>query len=380
MTLSPHLVHFSPARRHRFHLLDGLRGVAALLVVLYHTPLAWRPWFPLHQAWLAVDFFFLLSGFVIALSYQSRLANGTTFRDFAVARLIRLYPLYLAGTALGILSVVVVDSLSAHVTLSLADLGFSLLPALLFLPNFPNHWPQPYCFPFDVPAWSLILELVANFIFAALLRKRMGHPAVSGLLVALSFLILCVAAFHGLTSLDFGSTLSGLPVGLARVGFSFFAGVLIFRIYSARSATLHRIFPQRVFPVAATLGLLAVLVASSPLTTRIAYQLFTIGVVFPLVLYLGACSHVPPVADRVCAFLGDISYPLYILHASIIFPLGGSKPRQFLGVHPGLAPWLLLAVLALLLAFAWFAARYPDRLVRIWLTRHYNAAIPAATV
>jgi hypothetical protein len=97
---SPH-----SARSHRFHLLDGLRGFAAILVVLYHMPPYLQRWFACPNAFLAVDFFFCLSGFIIAYSYEDRILRGMSFRDFCSSRLIRLYPLYFLGSLFGLISV-----------------------------------------------------------------------------------------------------------------------------------------------------------------------------------------------------------------------------------------------------------------------------------
>lgn len=97
--------------RRTFHTLDGLRGVAAGTVLIYHFPSLWSP-ASAPSAYLAVDLFFLMSGFVIEHAYGQRLATGLGVRRFLLLRLIRLYPLYLVGT--GITALAIAGAMLAH--------------------------------------------------------------------------------------------------------------------------------------------------------------------------------------------------------------------------------------------------------------------------
>lgn len=107
--------------------LDGLRGVAALIVVIYHRRF-WVAGFEDWHGYLAVDFFFLPSGFVISHAYGGRLASGQLSPDrFAVARVIRLYPLIVLGAVLGTVSFVI-----EGVQKSWLGLGLRALDALPF--------------------------------------------------------------------------------------------------------------------------------------------------------------------------------------------------------------------------------------------------------
>ena len=146
------------------------------------------------------------------------------------------------------------------------------------------------------------------------------------------------------------------------------------------SAPLFRCFSRPgvvrslVLPALILVGLTAILVTPSHFTSTIGYEFFVVTFCFPVLLYLAARSHLPEPLNRVCAVLGDLSYPLYILHAPLVLPLGGSKPLLFFSLHPLAARLLLPLCFALLLASAWLVARYPDRSCRLWLTRHYNSA------
>src|SRR6516225_9704176 len=87
-----------------YPILDGLRGVAAILVIIYHLFEAYYPvpaHHPEHHGYLAVDFFFLLSGFVVGYAYDDRWEKGMSVWDFFKIRLIRLHPLVLLGVLIG---------------------------------------------------------------------------------------------------------------------------------------------------------------------------------------------------------------------------------------------------------------------------------------
>jgi peptidoglycan/LPS O-acetylase OafA/YrhL len=117
---------------HRLLTLDGMRGLAAILVVVYHFEVVVKL---VPSGYLAVDFFFLLSGLVIARTYAPRFEDGLKTRDFFVHRIIRLYPLFFVGLLLGLMraagqTVLHLPDRMSFDQLSLAGaLGFFMLPA-----------------------------------------------------------------------------------------------------------------------------------------------------------------------------------------------------------------------------------------------------------
>ncbi|MGE0829924.1 MAG: acyltransferase family protein, partial [Hyphomonadaceae bacterium] len=157
--------------KERFLALDGLRGIAAVAVLLRHFGSAAGP-VRLPESYLAVDLFFLLSGFVLAHAYEQRLRAGMSFWDFLKARFIRLYPLYFLGTAIGAAGAFWLASRNwghAEFGEMLGSLSFNLA----FLPSaFHEHNP----FPYNGPAWSLFYEMLASVIFA-LAAPLMGPRA-----------------------------------------------------------------------------------------------------------------------------------------------------------------------------------------------------------
>ena len=156
-------------------MLDGLRGFAALLVVLYHMPPYVQRWFYFPNSFLAVDFFFCLSGFIIAYSYERRILNDMSLADFSVARLIRLYPLYFLGSTLGLFSALIVTHAYSRNHLTPGELLTTIALSFLLLPNLGDVWANHNVFPLNGPAWSLFFELFANLGFWFMIRRRLAN-------------------------------------------------------------------------------------------------------------------------------------------------------------------------------------------------------------
>ena len=208
-----------------FVTLDGLRGVAAFAVMMFHTnPFIGRQ---VPEAFLAVDFFFALSGFVIAHAYTERLRTGMSPRSFLVLRLVRLYPLYILGTAIGILILPLTSQADG-----VSQLAIEIAAAVLFLPSPVTE----LLYPFNFPAWSLFHELLINGAFAAL-NNLLSRVVLCGI-AAISAVILAGYAIW-LGSLDTSNSWVHFEGGFVRVSFSFFAGVLVYRIWQKRPAPLN---------------------------------------------------------------------------------------------------------------------------------------------
>jgi peptidoglycan/LPS O-acetylase OafA/YrhL len=322
---SPH-----SARSHRFHLLDGLRGFAAILVVLYHMPPYLQRWFACPNAFLAVDFFFCLSGFIIAYSYEDRILRGMSFRDFCSSRLIRLYPLYFLGSLFGLISVCILAYGTGR-SHNLSDLLVAAVLALLVLPNLGSAWSNHNVFPLNGPAWSLFFELFVNLIFWIAIRFRWANRWALLLITTTCFVILslCTSPIS-----DVGAFTQSFPSGFARVGFSFGMGLITFRVYKSRrrSFLTGNFAPGAAFAVIVLLG--GMLLTRGRIVEQHATQLFLIAVVSPLVVYIGSLVKVPAAAGPVCSFFGDFSYPLYILHQPFLLVWGGHTAHRLSTVHP----------------------------------------------
>lgn len=294
------------AGKQRFVVLDGMRGVAALVVITDHVHsdalVALLP-----GAYLAVDFFFVLSGFVLAHVYGGRIASGMSALDFLRVRVIRLYPLYLLGTLLGVAFAVLAvirgwDDSSLFKVMTATVFGLFMLPAP---PGLSTHVDSPY--PFNGPAWSLFFELLINVMFVLLARR--AAPIVPGAIVAASAALLVPTAFI-LGELDGGFAWSNFIAGFPRVFFSFFAGVLL---YQARS----RWTPPPLAVWAAFAVLLAVFAAPAGGPWRPLFDLIAVVLVFPALVAFSADSTARGAVEWTCATMGLLSYGIYVLHVPI---------------------------------------------------------------
>lgn len=348
-----------PTEGRVFHTLDALRGIAALGVVVFHMSLAFAP-LAAPAGYLAVDLFFMMSGAVLSHAYEPRFRAGMGVADFMRARLIRLYPLYLAGILCGF--AVTLASLLGRNTQhwDAASIAQATALSLLFLPSF-GQQPVDQLFPLNIPCWSLFLELVVNLLFVAAWRALTSR--VLSIVCALTgaAIVLAVASFgHA----DLGSTSSTLVIGLARTLFGFAVGVLIAR---------HVRHDRRHVGNAAVLLIVAVVgvaIAGRPeQIPRRAWDLSCVLFVFPLIVAISTRVDPGAVLGRAATFLGVTSYAVYVLHSPLASVVNSARrifDRAGVLANP---PLLGVAVLVVLLVGCWLIDRYYDVPVRRMLGR-----------
>ncbi len=332
-----------------FSILDGLRGVAAVCVVLLHLtrwPVNFAKVPPygnwLAHSYLAVDFFFLLSGFVIAHAYERRLSEGLPFLDFLRARLVRLYPMFFMGLVLGTLAMAVAQPWGLNV--------FLFFRQALFIPTYHKG---DYTFPYNMPAWSLMFEMFINLAYAFFLPWLRTRVMIG--IVGFSALILVAAGwFHD--GVGCGGGFPGMPFGLPRVTFGFLYGVLLYRAYQAGLLPKVRTSALAVF--AALLALLVIPLGHTHLT--MVYDMFCLLVAFPAIIIFAL-----PITRKnwFFTFSGDISYPIYAIHCPVIIGLIGlvdPDPMASTAVR-----WLTVLVLTLIcIASSWILLKVYDEPVR----------------
>lgn len=202
-------VHLVPSKNHRFAFLDALRGLAALLIVLHHAPEFLGRLLPNYSTFLAVDLFLVLSGFVIAFSYENRLSRDLSFRSFVAARFVRLYPVYLLGTALGFILELYIHRNAAYACNSWIS-WHSILFGVFLVPDF---FLSSYVFPIDVPASSLFCEIVGNIFYAALVRRRAANNRILAFLSLSSLFVLALWVLRVSGTLDVGARRDSLFLG-----------------------------------------------------------------------------------------------------------------------------------------------------------------------
>jgi peptidoglycan/LPS O-acetylase OafA/YrhL len=361
----------------RFVALDGVRGVAALLVMGLHIAACLGSGL-LGHGYLMVDLFFLMSGFVLSAGYGARLAEGGQGRWFAGKRLIRLYPLALIGLLLGLgvaagLSAMGTRPLEAHPGL-LFVLGAAFLPWLA----------GGLISPFNGPAWSLQLELWINLAYGFVARWLTDQRLIALVAVAALMLVASTVAFgqfdNGFASND--ATRSAGPWsylgGWARVGFAFPAGILLHRLWSA-----GRLGAFAARSTGWLLPVLLLLVALPPMGLPPVFDLAVVLLLFPAAVSLAANARVEGWTGRLFEGLGRLSYGLYVLHGPILVAFKALEPAGL--ALPLRLGWYGLAAL-LAMAAAALAERWIDRPVRRWAagadigrTRPDNARPTAAT-
>jgi peptidoglycan/LPS O-acetylase OafA/YrhL len=309
----------------RYPTLDGLRGVAAFAVLLLHVD---HPGFRMPTAtYTAVDLFFLISGFVIARAYEDRIASSGVLA-FLRARIIRLYPMLVLG--LLILPIYFVAVFARYGVSPappgqiLGSLGASLLLVPSRLPS-STLWDAQMLFPLDGPVWSLMLEMIVNLAYALLL-PWLSRRALAFIVLASG--VVLVAAQIRLGGVDLGWGWPNLWGGVPRATFSFFLGVLVFRLD----------IPRPAIPPILVLAAVPLLFCAPPILAVL------IG--YPLVLIVATTP------DARCAgimtAMGALSYPLYVIHLPLLYWIRWLLPLD-------LPEWASVAAsltLALLGAFA----------------------------
>ncbi|UYO00518.1 MAG: acyltransferase [Devosia sp.] len=329
--------------RHQYIALDGLRGLAAIIVVSYHA----RTWFTyyLPGSHLAVDFFFLLSGFVLAHAYDPKLSSGQlSFWRFALLRLIRLYPLYLLAL------VITIGSRWGY--MATEDLRGRSFFALFLVPNLSHEAPRWLV----VASWSLFFELLVNLLFAAF-HKRLTTRVLIGA-SAVGF-VLCVIYGQRYGSLNVGYTWKGIPGGLGRVLFSFPLGVLIYRHRDA----LVRNWSWTAWP---SFVLLTVVLAwPTNEALRPYFDLLAILLLLPAILIFAAGSRPSPSSIPLLTALGALSYGIYVLHGVFLRIVNTNFGLR--DPVTAMQPWSGLLIIAAMVPICLFLDRHYDQPIRRWL-------------
>lgn len=356
-----------------YPLLDGLRGVAAIIVVFFHLtePLASSHLDNVvNHGYLAVDFFFLLSGFVIGYAYEQRW-DQLGVVGFLRRRFERLQPLVVLGMTLGALGFYFTDSTIWPLihTVPVGKLilvwliGCTLLPLPLSMDI--RGWQEMH--PLNSVGWSLFFEYLANLLYALGLRKLSNNALICFVVLA-GAVLLQFAVTNPNGDLTGGWTLNAehMRVGITRTLFPFFAGLLLSRI--ARPVYIKHAFAWCSGLVTAVL-LMPRIGGADHLWLNGLYEAFCIIVVFPLTIYIGASGVARSQTEaRICQFLGNLSYPLYMTHYVLVY-FYVAWVSNHKGVTLGQAwPYALLTFLgAAVLAYA--SLRYYDEPVRAWLRK-----------
>ena len=376
-------VNFADTKPH-YELLDGLRGVAALIVLVYHIFEGFA--FAsatngvgdgiirtLNHGHIAVDFFFILSGFVIGYAYDDRWQK-MSIGGFFKRRLIRLHPMLVMGAVIGAVAFCFDGCMrwDGSVT-SIGWVMAALLLTMFMIPAVPGAAYEVRgngeMFPLNGPMWSLFFEYVGNILYALIVR-RLPTKALAVLAAILGVLhaYIFVGNLSGYDSVGVGWTIDSVNFwgGLVRMLFPFMVGMLLARKFSARSVKGAFWICTALLIVIFSVPYMA---SDNAISLNSLYEVICIATVFPFIVWLGACGKSEnSITSRVNRFLGEISYPLYIVHYPIMYVFYKwliENQKYTLGETFGAS--ILVIVSSILLAYA--CLKLYDIPVRKWLTK-----------
>ncbi len=359
----------------RYEALDSLRGICACMVVLYHLhPDGWLTSLAIaRNGWMFVDFFFVLSGFVIAASYGEKLAAGYPITRFMGLRLGRIYPLHL-------FAIVVIAALNFIVTespITPVDTLTSLFANLLMLQSF-GVTEHPT---WNGLSWSIAAEIWTYFSFALIVAstKRIDWRIFAGSAFAAWIVLIAVSDNYLATTWRFG---------FVRCVLGFSLGVLVWlahRRWSQRSSTSVEV-------AAVLLTVVHVTMVGTNGLTFLAPAVFAI-LVFVMAGEGGGISRT--LHARPLKFLGLLSYSIYLLHSIALaryFDLLSAVEsftgfRLITGANHHIAAGALITelltigALAFVIWMAWFAWRYVENPARLWSRQVFTqsrTALPIA--
>ena len=356
--------------RPRYDILDGLRGVAALMVLLYHvfndakSFFVWpTPVGEFYHSFLGVDFFFILSGFVMGYAYDERWlataqpsrGEALTFLGFVRRRLIRLHPMVVMGVILGVVAFIIQGCTKWDGSVvSIEAVMWAMLLALFLIPA-PSGLDvrgNTEAFPLNGPHWSLFFEYIGSLLYGLLLHRL----STKWLRVWVACGIVSLATYalfqeDGGVAYGWSSEPKNLAGGALRMLYAYPMGLLMARMFRKRQPKPINgpVFLLSSLGVVALLGL--------PLfggkDTETIYQLVCLFSFFPAIIWFGARGIVTGWRQRAVSFLGRLSYPLYVVHFPLIYLYISWVKREgytYEGFSQPWAPAIITIVVSILIA------------------------------
>lgn len=376
--------HFTDTKPH-YALLDGLRGVAALLVVIYHIfeGFAFAETTngegsglisTLNHGHIAVDFFFILSGFVISYAYDDRWQK-MTLGGFFKRRLIRLHPMLVMGAVIGTITFLIGGREQWDGTVTpIGGVALALLLTALMIPALPGSMHEVRgngeMFPLNGPQWSLFFEYIGNIIYALIIRRLSTR--------LLAVLVALLAALHtwifvwdlsGYDSVGIGWTIDTINFwgGLVRMLFPFTVGMLLARTFKPRKIKYAFWICSAILLATFAVPYIA---SEGALSLNSLYEVVCIAFVFPIIVWLGACGSTEGSTGRISGLLGDLSYPLYIVHYPVMYLFyAWLIDKHFYSFEDTLLMPAIVVAVSIALAYA--CLKLYDEPVRKWLAHKF---------
>ncbi len=380
---------FADSKPH-YELLDGLRGVLAVMVLWYHVfeGFAFAQGTGIdtfNHGHIAVDFFFMLSGFVISYAYDDRwhrhVSTPLTIGSFFKRRLIRLHPMLIIGAIIGVVTFMLQGGVTWQGTITpLPWVMACLVLSMLFIPAYAGVGYEirgnGEMFPLNGPAWSLFFEYIGNVLYALIIR-RLSTRMLTCLVVisGIAWTWFSVTDISGYDCLGVGWAIDHVNFlgGLLRMMFPFSLGMLIARkfkpckirgIFWKICAILFGLFSIPAIPKDIIPGI-------DGISWNSAFELLCVTVFFPIMLWFAASDNMSDgTSKKICTLLGDISYPLYIVHYPIMYLfyawLIENKYYTLSETWP-----VVILVLSTNVALAYACLKLYDEPVRRWLTKRF---------
>ena len=374
---------FADSKPH-YALLDALRGAAALMVVWYHffEGFAFAEGTAIttfNHGHLGVDLFFMLSGFVISYAYDDRwqsTPNPLTLKEFFKRRLIRLHPMLIMGAIIGFITFLLQGGVKWDGTAT--PMSWSLVALVLtmfFIPAYPG---APYdlrgngeMYSLNGPSWSLFFEYIGNILYALIIR-RLGNRALAVLTAALgvAWCWFATTDVSGYDMVGIGWTLDTVNFfgGLLRMLFPFSLGMVMARNF--KPVKIKGIF-WIAWAILFTLFSVPAFAKCGSVSMNGLYEFACILLVFPAIVWLTASGEATSkVSSTFCKFLGDISYPLYIVHYPVMYLFYAWLIENRL-YSLGETWHVVIMVFAINIALAYACLKLYDEPVRRWLTKRF---------
>lgn len=352
---------------------EGLRGVAAVLVMFFHLQVGAQYFGIVRNGYLAVDLFFVLSGYVIAQNYAARLADGVQFNVFIIRRFGRLWPLHIATTLIWLLAANLLQA--AKLIADHMHPGLPHNPVQFVIPGFKEVLSTVTMTQglnvFDYLLWNIVNWTISDEFYVYILFGAVCLFAKGALRLAL-FALLAVTAYafavyHGVANLHCIGTSTCFDLtnqyGWLRCITGFFIGAILYAFRDHRMLTA--IARSTVAQVIAAVGAVAILFYADTLPGfAFAAPLLFAFLVISLSHDLGPVAALlkrPPFQ-----YLGRLSYSIYLMQGCVLPFVTGIVKYTRSGV-------LHCAVLVLFIGVTIFLARYTYRFIEVPFRDRFNA-------
>lgn len=363
---------FADTKPH-YNILDGLRGVAAITVVCFHIFEAFATSHldqRINHGYLAVDFFFILSGFVVGYAYDDRWGTMKV-KDFIKRRVIRLHPMVVLGAIIGAIMFYSQGCSVWDVSkVTIVALLFATLLNAFLIPAVPGNEVRGLgeMFPLNGPSWSLFFEYIGNILYVLLIRK-LSTKALAALVFVAGCGLAVFAILGPLGDICVGFSLTSVEFtgGSLRLLFSFSAGLFISRIFK----------PINIKGAFWICSLSVIILLAVPriggaehLWMNGIYDTICCIIFFPILVWLGASGkNTDRYTTHICKFLGNISYPLYMVHYPFIYLYYAWVKNENLTFQESLPGAASVVIGSIILAY--ICLKFYDIPVRKYLTNRF---------